>query len=177
MSKVFLGKKVKRILLSLLALGVVVFSINLAFRHLGHHKINLSSGETIEIPKSEWKAMNNSFDFAFNFYRKETRSKDVFGQVVTIFDQELDMSDLEARLSHIDENAYIKDFFRAHEEGPTIKIIYDRGSYYLMSRQTYFDELIGNLDPESSEESFYAGLSLFEDEIRNTVHLLKSISR
>lgn len=169
------NKLFKKIIFLTLILIVGVLLLFLALKNKNYEVI-LSNNQQIYFDKQIWAKLGDSQENAINFERKETFKNDVFNQVITIYDQSL----LESRknsfrsLSIIDSNAYLVDFFRVHTEGITTRIVYDYGSYYVMSRQTYKDNT--NLNPEGSEENMGILLDMHLGNIQHTVYILKNIT-
>ena len=141
-------------------------------------KEKVSDGASISkvVPMSagEWSKMNNETIYARNFERKIKLPREVYNQVVTIYD--LPMTD-DRRVGHIEtKNEYIEIFKTVMPTNHVvIQIRVDREKYWILSRQTF--RLSGSLDkinPEESENSYRIFRIALQNEIDSTRYQLQN---
>jgi hypothetical protein len=94
----------------------------------------VTASKTIQVPRSRWHAMPNPETFADNFEERRTGSKHRFGRVVTVF--RIPMSD-DRRLGVRISDAEYLELFVSHPGTITARVRVDKGSYWVMSRETF----------------------------------------
>jgi hypothetical protein len=102
-------------------------------------------GKTIQVLRSDWKPMNNEFEWAANFEQLKRESRQEFARVVTVF--KLPMSNDRRLGTKLSPNEYL-ELFAVHAGTVTVQVRVDKGSYWVLSRDTY-------RVPSNPEEEFY----------------------
>ena len=162
--------KVCIIILSILVLSVVAYL--LSTRSQFHF---IANDTQIDVNRVEWKKMKDPTDFAENFQHRSTRSTERFEQVITVYKKPL-TDDVVANLPNIAEGEWL-ELFIVHPNTVTAQLYINKGSYYVMSRQTFdlsnFPSLQA-LNPEGSVEEFIQYLNGLDEEIQNTEYVINS---
>jgi hypothetical protein len=128
---------------------------------------------TIVFKKEKWNEIGRSSEFSNNFERREKRYYEKFNQVVTVFKTPMSEGRNSGKLIFKDVR---QEIFKFHENSLTCIIRFNKGNYWIMSRQTFATvnpDVPLQADLESSPDLLYRYEELFKDQIMETVLMLR----
>lgn len=139
------------------------------------HVLKLPTG-TLRLPKSDWKAITNEYEWAENFEQTQKAPRHEFPRVVTVF--KLPMTDDRRVGVRISPNEYVELFF-AHPGMLTMLVRVDKKQYWLSSRETFKAQSIHGVGITTDyhtlhDEEFKWALQEFQAELDTTRYLLQS---
>jgi hypothetical protein len=146
-----------------------------AARRSDLHVVSVA-GKAIELPTATWKAMRNEFEWAENFEQVTKEPKHLFPRVVTVF--KLPMTDDRRSGIRISPREYV-EMFVVDPGTLTVQIRVDKGTYWVLSRETFAAGSIYGVDTGTAQHSLYdeefkSAQQSFGPEIDRTRYLLQS---
>ena len=132
---------------------------------------------TIRLARADWTAMTNDYAWAENFAAIRKGSREALEQIVTVF--KLPMTEDRRSGEMISLNEYV-EMFVVHTGMLTVQVRVDKGSYWVMSRQTFAapSSVLGvdttTLQHELSALEFVRARWAFQSELDTTRYLLQS---
>lgn len=132
-----------------------------------------TSGKDIVISDQKWSKSEDPETYARNFEAREKTGKEAYPQIVTVYLNTM-TSDRMSGVK-ISDNEYL-EMFVVHPQTVTIQIRKNKGTYWVLSRQTFSvsEPQLININPESSEQNFSLYQNFFQNEIDTTRHILDS---
>ena len=110
-----------------------------------------------------WLSMKNETSFARNFERRQLRDNERFQQVVTVFDSPMTAERRSGR--EIATGEYLEIFRVGDTNSAVVQIRVDRGSHWLLSRQTFWLRELADRDPGANDQVF----SLFQHALEGDI--------
>jgi hypothetical protein len=133
-------------------------------------KINIGN-KIVNLNESDWEILKQESEYSVNLSKKVKQKNEKYNQIVTIFNIEM-TKDRKSGIK-LSDNIYF-EAFKTGLGGITIRIRIDKGSYWILSRQTFISNNDNVLsDSEYADESKALLLARkFDDEISNTVFMI-----
>lgn len=156
--------------LVVIALAVGIFY--LADKKSDKYTIKMS-GKSVVISDEKWKKSNDPETYAKNFEAREMLGGEAFPQVITVYLNTMTIDRMSGK--KISGNEWL-EMFVVHPQTVTVQIRRNKGSYWILSRQTFSvsESQLINANPESSEQNFALYQNSFQNEIDTTRHVLDS---
>ncbi len=127
---------------------------------------------TIRLARADWTAMTNDYEWAENFEEIRKGPREEFERVVTVF--KLPMTEDRRIGEMISPNEYV-EMFVVHTGMLTVRVRLDKGSYWVMSRQTFTAPSVPGVDTARlSALEFARAREAFQSELDTTRYLLQS---
>lgn len=153
------------------AAALVVLANGLSAPDAAHSAIPVTPSSEIS---SEWSPLRNAATYATNFEKKHRGSREAYNQIVTIYN--LPMTADRRLGKEISKGEYVEVFKTGDARLVTVRIRLDRGSFWLMSRQTFHitePSLVAH-DPELGDDERQSFIFALQDEIDETRYLLRN---
>jgi hypothetical protein len=126
---------------------------------------------SVEISPLEWEVLKSEFEYSVNLKNNRMLSNEKYNQIVTVFN--LEMTRDRKSGTKLSDNIYLESF-RTLQDSVTVQIRIDKGSYWILSRQTFsFDnDRILSIGEYADEKKSLLISNMFKNEISNTIYTL-----
>jgi hypothetical protein len=164
------------LVLVLLVSGVALAQTPTASKESASDYIVSAPSRTIRLARADWTAMTNDYEWAENFEEIRKGPREEFERVVTVF--KLPMTEDRRIGEMISPNEYV-EMFVVHTGMLTVRVRLDKGSYWVMSRQTFTAPSVPGVDTarlqhDLSALEFARAREAFQSELDTTRYLLQS---
>ncbi len=129
---------------------------------------------TMNLNEDEWEILRSDSEYSVNISKKTKRSFEKYNQIITVFNIEM-TKDRKSGVK-LSENIYF-EAFRTPLNGITIHLRIDKGSYWILSRQTFEtkNDSILAVGEYADEAKALSISKQFQDEISSTVYMVNKL--